>query len=429
MTCTTPPGASTTASGSLWAQHLEAIVIGAGAAGLWAAAELRRRGVEGVVLERTGTVAASWRGRYDGLRLNTVRWLSGLPRSPIPRSAGRWPARDDFIAYLEAFARRKRVRISFHTDVSRIERARDRWLVKTSAGGLSARFVVVATGYDRVSKIPEWPGRDDFEGELLHAQEYRNPERFRGKDVLVVGVGNSGTEIAAQLAAGNAARVRVSMRTPVNFVPCEFAGVPMTLLARLGERLPDWLGDRLGFLMQRAAFGDLASYGMPRAPYGIATELRLKGLGPVMERGFVTALKQRRISLVEAVGRFDETDVVLVDGTRISPEVVIAATGYRHGLEALVGHLGVLLPSGKPAVLGANTHPDAPRLYFNGFWLPASGQLPAMRRTSRWIAGTVARERRQVRVRRRRGRSTKAPGKPSWANDNAHPAMALRRDR
>ena len=132
---------------------------------------------------------------------------------------------------------------------------------------------------------------------------------------------------------------------------------------------------------------------MPRAPYGVATELRVRGLGPVLDRGFVAALKSGDIELVPAVERFAGQDVVLAGGARVRPDPVIAATGYRHGLEELVGHLGVLLPTGKPAVLGARTHPDAPGLYFNGYWLPASGQLPAMRRTSRRIARAVARER------------------------------------
>lgn len=372
---------------------VEAAVIGAGAAGLWAAAELRRRGVRVVVLERTGAVGTSWRGRYDGLRLNTVRWLSGLPRAPIPPRAGSWPTRDDFVAYLESFAEHQRFEVRFGTEVSRIDRAGEQWLLHTSAGALEARFVVVATGYDGVPKIPDWPGRDGFAGELLHASQYRNPQRFRTKDVLVVGVGNSGTEIATQLVDGGAARVRVSMRTPVNFVPREVFGIPMTVFARLSELQPDWVGDRLGVHMQKAAFGDLSRYGMPRAPYGISTELRVKGHGPVMDSGFVGALKTRRIELVPPVERFEGQHVVLSDGNRIGPEVVIAATGYRHGLERLVGHLGVLLPSGKPAVLGARTHPRAPRLYFNGFWLPASGQLPAARRTSGQIARAVARAR------------------------------------
>ena len=143
--------------------------------------------------------------------------------------------------------------------------------------------------------------------------------------------------------------------------------------------------------MQRIAWGDLARYGMPRSPYGVATELRVRGLGPTLDRGFVAALKSGRLTLVPAVERFDGQNVVLAGGEEIQPEVVIAATGYLHGLEPLVGHLGVLLESGKPAARTGGAHPAAPGLYFNGFWLPLSGQLPAMRRTSRRIARAIAR--------------------------------------
>jgi putative flavoprotein involved in K+ transport len=373
--------------------RVEAAVVGAGAAGLWAAAELRRRGVRVVVLERSDSVAASWRRRYDGLRLNTVRWMSGLPGTPIPRRAGKWPTREDFVDYLDSFAARHELEVRFGVEVSRIDRAGEEWRLDTTQGPLQVRFVVVATGYDGVATIPEWPGRKSFAGELIHASEYRNPDRFRGKDVLVVGVGNSGTEIATQLANCAAARVLVSMRTPVNILPRELLGVPITVFARVSERQPAWVGDRLGFLVQRLAWGDLSAYGMPRAPHGVSPELRVRGLGAVVDGGFVAALKQGRMELVPAVESFDGQEVVLAGGARRCPEVVIAATGYRHGLEALVGHLGVLLSSGKPAVLGARTHPNAPRLYFNGFWLPASGQLPAMRRTSRRIARAVSRDR------------------------------------
>ena len=144
--------------------------------------------------------------------------------------------------------------------------------------------------------------------------------------------------------------------------------------------------------MQRLAWGDLSPYGMPRSPYGVATELRVRGLGATLDRGFVAALKAGRLKLVSAVERFDGADVVLADGERIQPQVVIAATGYGHGLEPLVGHLGVLLPSGRPAAYKGGSHPDASGLYFNGYWLPLSGQLPAMRRSSRRIARAIARK-------------------------------------
>ena len=375
---------------------VEVAVIGAGAAGLGVAAELKRRGVPGVVvLERAEAVGASWRSRYDGLRLNTIRGLSGLPRHPIRHSAGSWPSREEFASYLEDVATAGGLDVRFGVEVERVDREEDHWTLVTSAGRWGARFVVVATGYDRVPRMPDWPGRKGFSGELLHASRYRNPDPYRGRDVLVVGAGNTGTEIATQLAGGGTARVRVSVRTPVNIMPAKFLGMPATVLARMSESAPAWIVDRTGFAMQRIAWGDLSAYGMPRSPYGLATELRVRGLGATLDRGFVAALKAGRLSVVPAVRRLDRAEVVLDGGRRIRPDVVIAATGYRQGLEPLVGHLGVLLASGKPAARTGRAHPVAPGLYFNGYWLPLSGQLPAIRRTSRRIARAIARARRR----------------------------------
>jgi hypothetical protein len=381
----------------------EVAVVGAGAAGLGVATDLRRRGVDRVVvLERAGAVGASWRTRYDGLRLNTVRRLSGLPHHPIPARAGTWPSREAFTSYLEDVANRIGIDVRCGVAVERVDRDADGWVLLTSAGPLHARCAVIATGYDRAPKMPDWPGRDTFTGELLHASRFRNPLPYRGKDVLVVGAGNTGTEVATQLADGGAARVRLSVRTPVNVLPPTFLGLPATFLARLSEDAPAAIVDRVGFAMQRLAWGDLSAYGMPRSPYGLATELRVRGLGPVMDRGFVAALKAGRLDLVPAVRGFDGGAVMLEGGDRIEPDVVIAATGYRRGLEPLVGHLGVLRPSGALTPRAGRGHAAAPGLYFNGYWLPLSGQLPAIRRTSRRIGRAIARE--------RRARATSRPG-------------------
>jgi putative flavoprotein involved in K+ transport len=149
----------------------------------------------------------------------------------------------------------------------------------------------------------------------------------------------------------------------------------------------------MGFRIQRLAFGDLAPYGMGRAPQGISTEIELTGMGPVMDRGFVAELKAGRIEIVPAVERLDGAEVVLSGGSRLRPDTVIAATGYRFGLEELVGHLGVLLPSGRPAIVDGRPNPATPGLYFNGYWIPLTGQLPTMPRTARRIGRAVARER------------------------------------
>ena len=103
-------------------QDHEALVIGAGVAGLSTAVELGRRGVGALVLERSGDVGSSWQGRYDGLRLNTYRRLSSALHGRIPRSAGRWPSREALVEHLRESARRERIAIEFGTSVRRVDR-------------------------------------------------------------------------------------------------------------------------------------------------------------------------------------------------------------------------------------------------------------------------------------------------------------------
>jgi putative flavoprotein involved in K+ transport len=372
-------------------EDMGAVVVGAGAFGLGAAAELERRGIEVVVLDRADRVGSSWRRRYDGLRLNSVRWRSGLPGGQIPRGAGRWPLKEELVAHLERYVEERGLDLRLGVEVERIERHGDGYRVETSAGQFSASAVVVAAGFDRVPKLPDWPGRETFEGELIHGSEYRNPAPFRGRDVLVVGSGNTGTEVAAQLADGGAARVRMSVRTPPNLVASEMLGMPATPFGALADRLPPALVDALTPWMTV----DLSKHGLGRSPYGLATEIRVKGLGVVVERGIAAAIRAGRVEVVAGVERFEASDVVLLDGERLRPDVVIAATGYRMGLEPLVGHLGVLDARGRPAVLGGETHPSAPHLYFNGYYQPIVGQLPELRRTSRAIGRAEARARRR----------------------------------
>ncbi|HEY1354872.1 MAG TPA: NAD(P)/FAD-dependent oxidoreductase [Solirubrobacterales bacterium] len=374
-------------------QDHEVLVIGAGVAGLSTAVELGRRGIDALVLERADDVGSSWQGRYDGLRLNTYRRLSSPLHSRIPRSAGRWPSREALIAHLRDYARRERVEIEHGTSVRRIERAPGGYELDTTDGPRMARFVVVATGYDQAPRIPDWPGLDSFEGELIHAREFRSPAPFAGRDVLVVGAGNTGTEIAVQLEQAGAARVRMAVRTPPNLVPIEMFGIPITYLARAAEPAPEPIVNLVGRALRRYAVGNLTPFGLPPGPYGIGTELRIKGLGPVVDRGIGGAVRTGRVEVVAAVDSFDGADVALADGTRINPDLVIAATGYQMGLEPLVGHLGVLLPSGKPRFLRGESDPSAPGLHFNGYWLPMSGELPAMRRTTRRIGADITRSR------------------------------------
>ncbi|MFD8965064.1 flavin-containing monooxygenase [Streptomyces sp. NPDC059568] len=369
-------------------------VIGGGPGGLAVAAVLRERGVRAVVLEKSDAVGASWRGHYDRLRLHTTRRHSALPGLKMPRSFGRWVARADVVRYLEKYAEYHRLEIVTGVEVTRVERSPDGsgWLLHATGGReLTGRAVVVATGYNHTPKVPSWPGRETYDGELLHASEYRDARPYAGKDVLVVGVGNTGAEIAVDLVEGGAARVRLAVRTVPHIVRRSTAGWPAQSTGILVRRLPAWLVDGASWVLARIAVPDLSSHGLPRPDTGLYTRVR-QGAIPVQDVGLIDAVREGRVEPVAAVESFEQNKVVLADGTRITPEVVIAATGYERALEPLLGPLNVLSPTGRPLTQGPHTPPHAPGLYFTGFTNPISGMLRELSIDAHRIAKALSRQ-------------------------------------
>lgn len=368
-------------------------VIGGGPGGLAVAYALRARGVRAVVLERSDRVGASWRRHYDRLHLHTTRRLSALPGLPMPRRFGRWVARDDVVRYLEKYAEHHRLEIVTGVEVSRVERTPDGtgWLLHATGGReLTGAAVVVATGFNHTPRVPDWPGRDTYAGEFLHASQYRNAKPFAGRDVLVVGVGNTGAEIAVDLVEGGASRVRLAVRTPPHIVRRSIAGWPAQYSAVLIRRLPVGLVDRLCRVQARVALPDLSDRGLPRPEAGLYSRV-LEGAVPVQDVGLVDAVRKGAVEVVAAVEGFEEDKVVLADGERVDPDAVVAATGYARGLEGLVGGLGVLDDRGRPVVHGGRAPDDAPGLYFTGFTSPISGNLRELALDAQRIARAVAR--------------------------------------
>ncbi|MEV7714063.1 NAD(P)/FAD-dependent oxidoreductase [Streptomyces sp. NPDC088270] len=392
------PDSALTSGGSLSARNdltedRPVYVIGGGPGGLAAAAALRELGVRAVVLEKSGNVGASWRRHYDRLHLHTTRRRSALPGLAMPRRFGRWVSRDDMVRYLDKYADHHELEVVTGVEVSRIDRAPDgrSWQL-TATGGrvLTGRAVVVATGFNHTPRVPDWSGLDTFTGDLVHASEYRNPAPYAGKDVLVVGIGNTGAEIAVDLVEGGASRVRIAVRTVPHIVRRSTAGWPAQSTAVLVRRLPAWLVDRAAALMCRISVPDLAAQGLPRPDTGLYSRVK-DGAIPVQDVGLIDAVRRGRVVPVAAVESFDGDTVVLADGDRITPDAVIAATGYRRQLEGLVGHLDVLDARGRPVVHGARTPKHAPGLYFTGFTNPISGMLRELALDARKIAKRQAR--------------------------------------
>jgi putative flavoprotein involved in K+ transport len=362
----------------------DVVIVGAGPAGLAAAATLKARGIDATILESGQRLGEPWRRRYDRLHLHTIRWLSDLPGYPIPREFGRWVARDQFVQYLEQYAAHHNLKPRFRVEATRIDHDDGHWRVRTSVDTIPTRVVVVASGYTRVPHRPRWPGA--FDGPLVHSAEYRNTRPYLGQDVLVVGAGNSGTEIAVDLAEGGARRVRIAVRTPPNILRRDTKGFPTQLVGIAFQRMPAQLLDPMFRVLRKATIPDLSARGLP-TPSAPFSQFRRTATVPIIDVGFIDAVRSGVIEVVPGVEALDGRAVVLADGSRVHPDAIVAATGYHPGLESLVGHVTAIGGHGIPS--------PQPGLHFLGIGIPLAGLLHQVGKDAREMAGDVARERRR----------------------------------
>ena len=369
----------------------DAVVIGAGPAGLAVAASLRGVGLHAVLVDKADRVGSSWSKHYDRLHLHTVRQLSGLPGMPIPRKYGAWVARDDVLQYLADYA----TDLDVHLGVTATGLTRDtRWHVATDQGTISADTVVVATGYNHTAKLPDLPGLSSYQGRLVHSSEYRNPAQLGGRSVLVVGPGNSGAEIAADLAESGA-DVSLAVRTAPNVVLRAVAGIPSQYLVMSIAMLPLRARDAISSFVQKVSVGNLSKYGIPKAPRGIVTQQLRDDVTPTIDVGLLAALRKGTVRVVPGVTGFTGDSVLLDDGSTVTPDSVVMATGFSRGLEGLVGPLGVLSGGkGRPAINADEQDARYPGLYFIGYSNPLEGNLRQLNIDAKRIARKVAKGRR-----------------------------------
>jgi putative flavoprotein involved in K+ transport len=188
------------------------------------------------------------------------------------------------------------------------------------------------------------------------------------------------------------------VRTPPHIVLREKYGVPSLALGVLFRHLPPKVFDPIAAAMRRVDVGDLSAYGLPAPKDGLYERIRRDDQIPLIVVGFLDQLKAGRVVVVPAMTGFDGDHVCLADGSRRRADAVIAATGYRRGLEPLVGHLGVLGADGRPTVRGSDTAAHAPGLWFTGFTNPISGMFRELGIDAKRIARTVVRERARSRT-------------------------------
>lgn len=377
-------------------ERVQVAVIGAGVAGLAVTRCLLERGVGVIAFDEHPDIAHTWRNRYDNLRLNSVRWLSQMPGKPIPKRHGRWVRRDDLVDYIVDYADPVRPVLHGGVRVNRVERGQDsRWLLTTDTGRqVAAHHVVVTTGLYREPVIPSWACRADFRGKLLHAAEYRRPEPFENERVVVIGAGVSGVDIASDLLGRTSGTLAVAVRTPPSFLPRELWHVPLQGLSVTNKHLPIRLQDLGGRVIQRLSAGDLAATPLGRPAEGMFTRLLRTGVSPSVDDGpFLAAVRDGRIEILPAATGLSQNEVTLADGRQWAADTVIAATGYRTGLESLIAEPGILDERGLPPQYGAENRRLAREgLHWVGFASPLTGHLREIGLLAKKVARAICRE-------------------------------------
>ncbi|MEU5087286.1 ArsO family NAD(P)H-dependent flavin-containing monooxygenase [Streptomyces sp. NPDC021356] len=342
-------------------QHTDVVVVGGGQAGLAAGYHLRRQRLDFLILDADAAPGGSWQHMWDSLHLFSPAEHSSLPGRLMPTQAGEtYPGAEHVVGYLADYEKRYDLPVQRGTRVDAVRRDADRLLVEADSGSWRARAVISATGTWSRPFLPAVPGRSLFTGRQLHTVNYRSPADFAGQRVIVVGGGNSGAQIAADLALDGSVEVTWVTQRPPRFLPDDIDGRALFDVATARRRALDTGGV--------ASLGDIVAVPPVRA---------------ARDAGLLTA--KPMFSQLTADG------VRWADGSRTGADAVFWCTGFRPALSHLAplrlrGVRGRIATEGTRAV-------DEPRLHLLGYgdWTgPASATLIGVGRPARDAAREIA---------------------------------------
>lgn len=300
-------------------------IVGAGPAGLATARALALRGVPYVHLERHTDVGGIWdidnpgTPMYRSAHFISSRDRSGFFDHPMPKTYADYPTRPQIHAYTRSFAEEFGLREAIRFGVSVESSYQDdtgRWHLQTSDGPLTASALVCCNGVTWDPAIPEVPG--EFSGEIRHSVTHRDPGDFAGRRVVVVGLGNSGADIACD-AAQNADAAWISTRRGYHVVPKHVLGKP----ADDTEWMPIWAERLLYALLRPLVIGDVRRWGLPKPDH------RLLESHPLLNTQLLHHLQHGDITAKPGLSHCDGDEVVFTDGSRVTADLILFATGYR----------------------------------------------------------------------------------------------------
>jgi dimethylaniline monooxygenase (N-oxide forming) len=371
-------------------------VIGAGSSGIAACQVLAARGIDFDCFEKGSNVGGNWRydndngmsSAYRSLFINTSRRMMEYASYPMPKDYPDYPHHTQIARYFDAYVDHfgLRDRITFNTEVRRVEPGAGGWDVTLDDGTTRTyEAVLVANGHHWDARWPEppFPGQESFTGEPLHSHDYREPdERFRDRNVLVLGIGNSATDIAVETSR-HSRMTYLAMRRGAHVLPKYLRGKPTDELGtEFLSRLPFWFTRWAFARTLRQAQGDMESYGLPTPDH------KLGEAHPTISSDLLPRIGHGRIKVKPNIERIDGGIVHFVDGTSAAIDTIVWCTGYRISFPFLSSDV-VDATDNRIALYRRVVHPDWPGLYFIGLVQPLGAIMPIAELQSEWIADVL----------------------------------------
>jgi indole-3-pyruvate monooxygenase len=363
------------------------LIIGASAAGLATAACVKRRGIDFIILEKYPAVATPWRNHYDRLHLHTSKKNSALPFKKFHWSLPKYPSRQQVVDYLEEYAKKLTIHPVFNTEALSVKKEDNNWVTETNNGTYRSKYVIIATGLNKQPYCPELEGMSSFTGKVLHSSQFKNGREFTGKNVLVVGFGNSACEQAICLYEHGAIPF-LSVRSPVNVLPRDIFGFSVLELGKLTSVFPPRIADKINAPLVRMLVGDIRKLGLKKSVYGPMEQIEKQKRIPLLDIGTIKLIKQGHIKVYGDIMGIEDNIIHFENNKQQHFDAIILATGYRHNLESFLSPgtdrlEDLARPAGKQSCFGKDG------LYFCGFYLSPTGMMREIGIEARKIAKDI----------------------------------------
>ncbi|GAB4829704.1 hypothetical protein Ancab_019356 [Ancistrocladus abbreviatus] len=309
-------------------QEATVIIIGAGPSGLATAACLTHLSISYIILEREDCSAPLWKNKsYDRLHLHLPKQYCELPHLPFPKTTPKYASKHEFTTYIDDYIGHFHIKPLYKrcVEMAKYDEDAKKWHVKVKNGEevYKGRFLVVATGETSDPYLPEFEGLSTFRGKVVHSTEFKTGKEYKGKNVLVVGAGNSGMEIALDL-ANHGANTSVAVRSPIHILSRGMAHMGLLLVKYISLNMVD----SLVMMLSKLVYGDLTKYGISRPEEGPFLMKVKYGKYPVIDVGTFKKIQSHEIQVLPGVASIRGNDVVFSNGHSHPFDAIVFATGF-----------------------------------------------------------------------------------------------------